>query len=109
MRSISVSDVTMKAAEQSRKMTLSFKEKIELAKLLDRLGADGIEIGAIKNKRIDSLLVKSVAAAVKKSRVALGVGQSVESVEEAWAALKEAKRPRLQVCAPMSPASLPPS
>lgn len=106
MRSISVSDVTMKSAEQSRKMTLSFKEKIELAKLLDRLGVDGIEIGAIKNKRIDSLLVKSVAAAVKKSRVALGVGQSVESVEEAWAALKEAKRPRLQVCAPMSPAQM---
>lgn len=106
MRSISVSDVTMKAAEQSRKMTLSFKEKIEMAKLLDKLGVDGIEIGAIKNKKIDSLLVKSVAAAVKKSRVALSVGQSVESVEEAWAALKEAKRPRLQVCAPMSPAQM---
>lgn len=106
MRSISVSDVTMKAAEQSRKMTLSFKEKIELAKLLDKLGVDGIEIGAIRNKKIDSLLVKSVAAAVKKGRVALSVGQSVESVTEAWAALKEAKRPRLQVCAPMSPAQM---
>ena len=51
MRRISVSDVTMKASEQSRKMTLSFKEKIELAKLLDKLGADVIEIGAIKKKR----------------------------------------------------------
>ena len=106
MRSISVSDVTMKAAEQSRKMTLSFKEKIELAKLLDKLGVDVIEIGAIKNKKIDSLLVKSVAAAVKKGCVALSVGQTVESVSEAWVALKEAKRPRLQVCAPVSPAQM---
>ncbi len=106
MRRISISDVTMKASEQSRKFTLSFKEKIELAKLLDKLGADVIEIGAIKNKKIDSLLVKSVAAAVKKAGVALSVGQSVESVEEAWSALKEAKKPRLQVCAPMSPAQM---
>ncbi len=106
MRSISVSDVTMKVTEQSGKFSLSFKEKIELAKLLDRLGADVIEVGAIKNKKIDSLLVKSVAAAVKNSTVALSVGGSAESVEEAWAALKEAKKPRLQVCAPMSPAQM---
>ena len=76
MRRISISDVTMKASEQSRKFTLSFKEKIELAKLLDKLGADVIEIGAIKNKKIDSLLVKSVAAAVKKAGVALSVGRT---------------------------------
>lgn len=106
MRSISVSDVTMKVTEQSGKFSLSFKEKIELAKLLDRLGADVVEIGAIKNKKIDSLLVKSVAGAVKNSAVALSVGQSSESVDEAWAALKEARRPRLQVCAPMSPAQM---
>lgn len=106
MRKIFISDVTMKITEQNGKNTLSFKEKIEMAKLLDRVKVDVIELCAIKNKKIDSLLVKSVADAVSNSIVALPVGQTTDSVDEAWAALKGAKHPRLQVVAPMSIAQM---
>ncbi len=103
MRCIALSDITLKTANG---LALSFKEKIELAKLLDRLNVSGIELAPIQNKKIDSLLVKSVAMAAKNAIVAVPVSQDVESVDVAWAAVKEAKKPRLQVQAPMSPTQM---
>ncbi|MBR5546517.1 MAG: hypothetical protein IKU70_06010 [Clostridia bacterium] len=103
MRCIALSDITLKTANG---LALSFKEKIELAKLLDRLNVSGIELAPIQNKKIDSLLVKSVAMAAKNAIVAVPVSQNVESVDVTWAAVKEAKKPRLQVQAPMSPTQM---
>ena len=68
MKQIRISDATMK--QSSEGFQLSFKEKIEIAKLLDRLGADIIELEGIKNPRIDSLQIKSIAAAVSESCIA---------------------------------------
>lgn len=99
MRKICITDVTMKQPEGA---ALSFREKIELAKLLDRLGADCIECAPIAKKKIDSLLIKSIASAVTTSAVAVPVALSQQGVEDVWAALREAKHPRLQVVAPVS-------
>ena len=103
MRFIALSDITLKTSDG---LTLSFKEKIELAKLLDRLNVSGIELAPIENKKIDSLLVKSVAMSAKNAVVAVPVTQNMESVDITWAALKEAKKPRLQLKAPMSPTQM---
>ena len=82
--------------------SLSFKEKIELAKLLDKLGVSVIELEGISNPRIDSLRIKSIAAAVANSTVAVPVQLDAESPAQVWAALQQAKHPRLQVCAAVS-------
>ncbi len=100
MKQIKISDATMKGT--SEEFRLSFKEKIELSKLLDRLGVDLIELEGIENARIDALQIKSIVAAVGESAIAVPVKLNEESVEKTWAALREAKRPRLQVCAPTS-------
>ena len=82
---------------------LSFREKIEVAKLLDRVGIQVIETAAIKDRRTDSLLIKSISSAVKKSVVAVPlVLTEKDTVKITWNALKEAKKPRLQVVAPVS-------
>ena len=104
MQSLSISDVTIKTADTSSAFSLSFKEKIELAKLLDRLNVSVIEVGELRSRKIDSLLVKSIASAVRQSAVAVPVTLEEDSVAVTWAALKEARRPRLQLKAPMSPA-----
>ena len=104
MKQIRISDVTMKQSGQG--LNLSFREKIELCKLLDKLGVDLIELEPITQPKIDSLLVKSVAAAVKHSAVAVPVALNPESVQLTWNALKSAKHPRLQVCAPVSPVQM---
>ena len=103
MRNIRISDVTMKQTGKGIDFSLSFREKIELAKLLDRLEVSVIELHPIENLKIDSLLIKSIAAAVKSAIVAVPVALEEGSAETVWNALKEAKNPRLQVCAPVSP------
>ncbi len=101
MRQIVISDATMK--QECEDLRLTFKEKIELSKLLDKLGVDIIELDAIKNPRIDSLLIKSIVSAVNDSRIAVPIELlNDENLERTWAALKNAKNPRLQVCASTS-------
>lgn len=100
MANIRISDMTMKQTAEG--FVLSFKEKIELAKLLDRLGVSIIELEGIANPRVDSLRIKSIAAAVKASTVAVPVSLNKESVQAVWSALQTAKAPRLQVIASVS-------
>ncbi len=98
MNEIRISDTTMKQTENS----LTFRERIELAKLLDRLGVSVIELEQIRRTKIDTLLIKSIAMAVNESVVAVPVELDAQSVALTAAALKDAKKPRLQVCAPVS-------
>ena len=100
MNQIRISDMTMK--QGGREFSLSFKEKIELAKLLDKLGVSVIELEGIQNARIDALRIKSIVMAVKESIVAVPVQLSEASVTACWNAVSQAKHPRLQVCAPVS-------
>ena len=100
MKQIKISDATMRQVSEG--FRLSFKEKIELSKLLDRLGVNFIELDGIKDSRIDSLQIKSIASAVNNSGIAVPVELNKESVEKTWCALREAKRPRLMVEAPAS-------
>lgn len=104
MKQIRISDATMK--QTSENFRLSFKEKIELSKLLDRLGVDLIELEGIKDTRTESLQIKSIAQAVKTSTVAVPVELCEESVTKTWAALKDAVSPRLQVVAATSPVQI---
>jgi len=104
MEKVRISDITMK--QSGKDFSLSFKEKIEIPKLLDRLGVSVIELEGIKQAKIDSLRIKSVASTVKNSVVAVPVELNKESVEVTWKALKEARYPRLQVLASVSPVQM---
>ena len=104
MKHVRISDATMKQTAEG--LRLSFKEKIELSKLLDKLGVDVIELEGIENPRIDTLRIKSIAAAVATSTVAVPVELTAESVERTWGALQKAQHPRLQVVAAVSPVQI---
>jgi len=98
MNQIRISDVTIRQAGKN----MTFREKLEIAKLLDKLGVYVISLREIENTRVDSLLIKSVAGAVKKSVVAVPVALTEDGVRTAWEALKTASHPRLQVSAAVS-------
>jgi len=104
MYEVRISDVTMKQAGKG--FFLSFKEKLELSKLLDKLGVAVIELEGIQQAKIDALRIKSVASAVKHSTLAVPVALDRESVQATWNALKEARHPRLQVVASVSPVQM---
>ena len=102
MEIVRVSDITMKLMAKRGDNPLSFKGKLEIAKLLDRLGVSVIELEGLGASRADALRIRSISSAVKDSVVAVPVELNAESVNAAWEALKEAKHPRLQVQAPVS-------
>ncbi len=102
MQFIDVCDVTMKNMCKDSELVLSFREKIELAKLLDRLKVSAIDLPHIENVKVDSLLIKSVASAVKYCAVAVPVIFEEGGAEAVWNAVKEAKRPVMQVECPVS-------
>ena len=104
MDKVRISDITMK--QTGKGFSLSFKEKLEIPKLLDRLGVSIIEIEGITQPKVDALRIKSIASTIKDSVIAVPVELNEESVELTWNALKEARFPRLQVVASVSPVQM---
>ena len=97
---VRISDCTLR--QRNGLPVLSFREKLELCRLMDRLNVDMIEMDLIRQVKIDSLLIKSVCTAVANAGIAVPVALNEESVRTAWDALKSAAHPRLQVPAPVS-------
>lgn len=102
MRKIRISDITLRECASSGEHTLSFKEKIEIAKLMDKIHCDIIEMPEIKNPSTDVLLIKTVASLMEHSAVCVNAGYTSESVETAWNCIKNAKRSALKVSVPVS-------
>ena len=106
MRDIRVSDITMREAAASKALSLSFKEKLEIVKILDRIGVAAIEVEGIESSKVDSLRIKSIASLVKNSTLAVPVEMDDENIEAVWNAAKGAKSVRLQVEAAVSPSCM---
>lgn len=106
MGNILISDVTLRQERKRTEAALSFREKLEIARALDRLRLCGVELPSIQNEKADTLLIKSIASAVKTSRVVLCAALSIEGVEQAYAAIKEAVKPCLQISVPTSTAQM---
>lgn len=99
MKNLIISDMTLKQA--SGIYDLSFKEKIEIAKLLDRLNVSVIELAAVSGSKVDDVLVRTISSCVKNSTVCLPVSLS-DGAAKAYELVKNAKKARLQVSVPMS-------
>ena len=106
MRTIRIADRTLTETGKNTGAALSFKERIEIARHLDNLHADIIELPPIENTRTDTLLVRTVSAFVKHSCLSMPVGMTEESVEEAWQCVRGAAHPRLRVVLPLSPVQM---
>ena len=58
MKDIFVSDITIRQMKNASGIRMTFKEKLELAKQIEKLGVSVIELEPIENPKADSLLVK---------------------------------------------------
>ena len=94
---IKISDKTL-----SGKQSFSFKEKIEIARQLEKLGVNAIELPAIDNVKTDTLLIKTVASFVKNGVISVGAGYTAESLKNAVNSLATAVKPRIRVEVPVS-------
>ena len=98
MNHIKIADTTLSDA----KSTLSFKQKLEIARKLERLGVDAVELPEVGTTKADSLLVRTAASFVKGSVLSVAVTSSAEAIDRASDALTTAVRPRIRVELPMT-------
>ena len=99
MKQIKIADTTLCRENNS----FSFKEKIEIARQLEKLNVDTIELPEIVNSRTDILLVRTIAAFVKSASLSVGAGRSEQSIEDAAAALENAAKGTIRIELPVSP------
>ncbi len=102
MKKISIADMTLCRKASS----LSFKEKIEIVRQLEKLNIDAIELPAIENKKTDVLLVRTISSFVKNSIISVAAGMSIDGVELAAEALSATQKPRIRIELPLSPVGL---
>ena len=105
MNRIRIADVTIKESCNSREAALSFKEKMEVAKQLDLLMIDVIEMPKV-TEQTENLLVKSLCPVIKNSVLSVEVGLDQAEVDRAAAALANAKKPRICISVPTSPVQM---
>lgn len=100
MKEILLTDITLRRAAEEG--TLGFKERIELAKNLDKLNVSAIELAPLGPSRADVIFVKTLVSVIANTTLAQPAGLTRESADRAWEALQKAKKPRLVVDAPVS-------
>ncbi len=99
MGRILITDTTLNTQSTA---AMSFREKLEVAKLLDKMRVDYIDFGAIKNSKTDPLLISTIAPLLSHSALCISVGLEAEEVTLAGGALSNVPKARLVVCAPVS-------
>ncbi len=101
MKNIGFTDITIRECEKNNG-ALSFKEKVEIAKIMDRVNYSCIELPELGDSKGEELLVKTIAATLKNSGVSIPVGFTKKGVTRAWECIAKAKKPTLVVAVPVS-------
>ncbi len=88
-------DTTLRDGEQSPGCSMNLKEKLQMARQLDRLGVDILEAGFPIASQGDFDAVKAVAAEIRRPTIAALARAHELDITRAWEALKESARPRI--------------
>lgn len=102
MKNVIISDVTFKVYAEELKKDLSFREKLTIAKNLEKIGVDVIELPACHNKKEDTVVNRTISESVEDITVAVDCGTTQEEIAFAFESIKNAKNKRLQVVLPVS-------
>ena len=97
MDKVIIFDTTLRDGEQAAGAGLSTREKLEIAKQLEKLGVDVIEAGFPISSPGDFEAVQLIAKEIQGSTVCALAHANAEAIDRAWEAIKEAKSPRIHV------------
>ena len=100
---IKIFDTTLRDGEQSPGVSLSVKEKLEIAKQLAKLEVDVIEAGFPIASEGDFKGVQKIAQEVKGPVIAGLARATKQDIDRAGEALKDAKKPRIHTFIATSP------
>lgn len=102
MKRIIIADTTLCREDSG----FSFKEKIEIARQLEKLRVDVIELPEIANSRTDVLLVRTVSSFVKDSVISVAAGLGKNSIADAAEALENTQKASIRIELPLSPVGM---
>ncbi len=94
---IKISDKTLMGGNH-----FTFKEKIEIARQLEKLCVNAVELPPVNDVKTDTLLIKTIASFVKESVISVGAGYTYESLQNAVNSLVTASHSRIRVEVPVS-------
>jgi 2-isopropylmalate synthase len=97
MENVIIFDTTLRDGEQAAGTSLNIQEKLEIARQLDKLGVDVIEVGFPASSIGDFEAVRVVARELKRPTICALTLANIEAVDKAWEAIKEAGHPRIHV------------
>lgn len=100
---IKIFDTTLRDGEQSPGVNLNKKEKLEIAKQLERLGVDVIEAGFPASSVGDFEAVKLIADTITESTVTALARTKKNDIDRAYEALKNTPSPRIHIFLATSP------
>ena len=101
MKTVKITDISLRTSAEKKGGTLSFKEKLEISRILDKLKVDVIELPPMGNTKADQLVGKTIAGVVK-ARLSAAVEILSGTIEETWDSIKSAKDPELNLLTPVS-------
>ena len=88
-------DTTLRDGEQSPGCSMNMKEKLLLAKQLEKMGVDVIEAGFAASSEGEFQAVQKIANEIKDSTVAVLARAVKGDIDKAWEAVKGAAKPRI--------------
>ena len=104
MRNLVINDITLctkKAADE-----LSFREKVQAARLLGKMHVSQITLPVMKSHKADALLARTVASVLTDSVLCAHIAPDGSDAQEVYASISSAKNKKLAVALPMSQAQL---
>ncbi|MFP3869556.1 MAG: 2-isopropylmalate synthase [Syntrophobacteria bacterium] len=96
-RKITIFDTTLRDGEQVPGAKLNPKQKLEVARQLERLGVDVIEAGFPCSSPDDARAVNMVAREVRKPTIAALARAVQKDIDTCWESVREAECPRIHV------------
>ncbi len=88
-------DTTLRDGEQSPGASMNKAEKLRIATQLEKLGVDVIEAGFPAASQGELEAVRLIASKIKNAQVCALARASKEDIDKAWAAIKDAEKPRI--------------
>ena len=95
MHQVKIFDTTLRDGEQSPGCSMNLREKIEVAKCLEKMKVDVIEAGFAISSPGDFESVNTIAKTIKDCTVASLARASEKDIDTAWDAVRAVSYPHL--------------
>ena len=103
MDQVKIFDTTLRDGEQSPGCSMNLKEKIEVARCLEKMHVDIIEAGFAIASPGDFESVKTISETIRECTIASLARSTPKDIDVAWDAVKGAADPRIHVFIATSP------